>query len=170
MAKRRRRPSNVPKLGEWRAAAKYWAWTDPRTRIGHWWNDRGVVICEWTQGTQGRPHGEMRHYHHNGELACKQTQVHGVINGTQICYAPIKRGKPSSFWPRAHPLIRRIERTWNRGRPSNETFFDAQGRVVDHLHRRGNARAVVTRIGSANLRPRGATQELRVFTVRRRAL
>ena len=57
--------------------------------------------------------------------------MHGVCNGTQICYAPIKRGRPWSFWPRAHPLIRRIERTWDSGKPSHDKFFDAQGRVVD---------------------------------------
>lgn len=130
----RQRPPGVPKQAEW-TPAKYWRHVDPTTRVGRWWDDRGRVICDWTEDARGAPHGVMRHYHPSGELAAEVPHVHGDIRGVEVQYAPT-RGKPNRFYSGKSERVRRIERVWLSRRSIESTkFFDADGRPCDALGR-----------------------------------
>ena len=94
--KPRKRPPGVPQAAEW-TPAKYWRHVEPATRVGRWWDDRGSVICEWTEDADGKVHGMMRHYHSNGELAAEVPHVHGEHEVRAIAFADFcaKRPAPS---------------------------------------------------------------------------
>ncbi|HEY1815464.1 MAG TPA: SMI1/KNR4 family protein [Kofleriaceae bacterium] len=126
MAKaKRKRPAGVPKQAEW-TPASYWWHVDPKTRVGRRWDDRGRVICDWTEDAHGKPHGVMRDYHRSGAVAAETPYVHGDIRGTEIEYAPTRGNSGES------EKVRRLERVWLNSRSIATTkFFDVDGRLCD---------------------------------------
>jgi len=128
------RPPTVPKLARWSDEDDEWILGDRDTqgryhgRVRYWRPD-GSLVCECMHSA-GKPDGEAKRFHPNGEVSQLCTYRQGVLHGLRTWYAS-DAPTPEIFHLKGMSLaIRRAEVSYDEGTAASFRYFLSDGQEV----------------------------------------